>query len=168
MEKTTKATKDWFAKCETNDEVKAEYRKLCKALHPDNGGDAEEFKAMTSAFTEAFERVKNYKRNAKGEKYEKPTEERPEEFMNALNAIIHLSNIVIEICGTWVWVTGDTKPYKDILKNAGYHYCGSKKAWQWHSKLEDITGRRGHISMARIRDLYGSEKVKNEEQKVIA
>ena len=38
----------------------------------------------------------------------------------AIDAIKHLQNINIELCGSWLWVTGDTKQYKDIFKDDFY------------------------------------------------
>lgn len=52
----------------------------------------------------------------------------------AINAIIGL-NLTIEMRGTWVWVTGDTKPQKEALKAAGYKWSPKKVAW--YLKPED-------------------------------
>ena len=38
-------------------------------------------------------------------------------------------NVKVEIIGTWVWVSGDTKPHKNILAKMGLHYSGAKKMW---------------------------------------
>ena len=40
----------YFGKCSNEDEIKAEYKRLCKLLHPDNGGDAKEFAAMQKEY----------------------------------------------------------------------------------------------------------------------
>lgn len=45
-------TKRFFAENLTTDELKKAYRKLCKELHPDNGGDADEFKRMNAEYAE--------------------------------------------------------------------------------------------------------------------
>lgn len=45
-------TKKFFADNLTTDELKKAYRKLCKELHPDNGGDADAFKRMNAEYAE--------------------------------------------------------------------------------------------------------------------
>ena len=43
---------DWkkiFAACETIEELKKAFKKACMSCHPDKGGSAAEFKAMTAA-----------------------------------------------------------------------------------------------------------------------
>lgn len=163
-----KTKTDYFKGCETNDECKKRYRELCKQLHPDNGGNEAEFKEMQAQFTTAFEQVKHFTRNMNGEKYEKHTEEMPEEFMNAMNAIIHLVGLEIEVCGRWIWVGGNTREYTTQLKEAGFFYRPDKQMWSWNSK-NDRTRRKGRrFSMTEIREMHGSERWKTEEQAAIA
>ena len=45
-------TKRFFADNLTTDELKKAYRKLCKELHPDNGGNEDEFKKMQAEYAE--------------------------------------------------------------------------------------------------------------------
>ncbi len=47
----------YFKGCKNADEVKARYRKLVKAFHPDDGGDAEAFQMMQEAYKEALDSV---------------------------------------------------------------------------------------------------------------
>jgi len=81
-----------------------------------------------------------------------------------LNSIIDLEGIEIEICGAWVWVSGETYPHKAIFKEANFKYAGKKKRWyfrpdDWESKA------RGNFSMDDIRNKYGSDKPKRKSQK---
>ena len=45
-------TKRFFADNLTTEELKKAYRKLCKELHPDNGGNEDEFKRMQAEYAE--------------------------------------------------------------------------------------------------------------------
>jgi len=50
---------------------------------------------------------------------------------NKLNELktLDLSNIKIELIGSWLWLTGDTFNIKEQLKNLGFFYSANKKAW---------------------------------------
>jgi len=79
----------------------------------------------------------------------------PEALNDALTAIISLAGLIIEICGAWVWVTGDTYKHKAILKDNGFKYASKKKAW--HFRPENWkSSSRGQASMDEIRGKYGS------------
>ena len=47
----------YFTNCKTAEELRKEFHKLAKQLHPDNGGNAEDFKAMKAEFEKAWETV---------------------------------------------------------------------------------------------------------------
>lgn len=44
----------YFINCTTLEEVKATFHDLAKRMHPDNGGNAEEFKAMFAEYKADF------------------------------------------------------------------------------------------------------------------
>lgn len=60
----------------------------------------------------------------------------------------------IEICGAWVWVSGDTKPVKDALKAAGFWWARHKEAWYYSGKRPGF--HRTELDMEGIRALHGS------------
>ena len=95
----------------------------------------------------------NDNQNANGE----TTENYSEAVNEGLNKIINLEGLDIEICGAWVWVSGETKRHKEALKEAGFKYASKKK--KWYFRPEDWTSRsRGSLSMDEIRGKYGSSK----------
>ena len=159
--------KNYFEGCNTNETIKARFKELAKALHPDNGGDAEQFKEMMQQFKQAERYGWNTYTNKDGETYEKQSEETPEEFADIINKVIHCEGVTIEIIGSWVWLTGNTFQYKDIIKGAGFWYSKSKKAW-YHNGDKTHKKRRGHYNMNELRQRYGSQKVETEEQDKIA
>ena len=96
----------FFKNCKTIEDVKETYRKLAKKLHPDCGGNAEEFKKMSAEYTTAYNRFKNVHRSQAADHTEK-TEYREytaEEFADIINKVIHLDGVEIEIVGTWTLV----------------------------------------------------------------
>lgn len=155
-----------FATCKTIEDVKATFKTLCKELHPDNGGSEEAFKDMMNEYKKAFNTYKNIHVNAEGKTYEKATSETAEQFADVITKIIHFTDLTIEIIGSWVWVSGNTFEYKDILKELGYAYSKSKKAWYYTSDKKG--NRKGHYSMKQLRERFGSEEIETEEQQKIA
>jgi hypothetical protein len=153
----------FFENVKTLDELKKQYKKLCKQYHPDNGGDAETMKAVNAEYDEVFARVKNIRETADGRTYTaaESTTEKPEEFMNIINRIIGLDGIIIELIGTWIWVTGDTYKCKESLKAAGFKWCGKKKAWSWH-RPEDAKISKKKFTLDEIRSKFGSEEIKTQ------
>ncbi len=113
----------------TCEELKSLYRKLAMANHPDTGGDAEAMKAINDEYEYLFSRLKNIHANAQGEKYtstgSRETQETPEQFIEIIDRLIRFEEIKIEIIGAFIWVSGNTKVYKEELKEMGF---------KWHSK----------------------------------
>lgn len=151
----------YFTECRTAEEIKKEYHKQARRLHPDNGGDAEAFKAMQAEFAKAFDRVKNIHTNAKGETYEKTgdyaTSETAGEFMEIIDALLRLDGLEVEMCGSWVWVGGNTKDHKDALKAMGCKWSANKKMWYYQRDGKRKFHKKAW-SMAEIRGVYGSQR----------
>lgn len=49
-----------------------------------------------------------------------------DELIEALN---ETDGVTAELIGTWLWVTGNTKEHKEILKSLGFRWSGKKQAW---------------------------------------
>lgn len=158
----------WFTNCACVEDLKQLYHELVKKFHPDvSGADTTEtMQEINNEFDNAFPRLKNIHRNFKGETYEskKPTVETPEEFRHIIDALIHMENIKVEIIGRWIWVTGNTKPYKEELKKLKFTWASKKMAWSWH-KPEDASLTRGKYDLNEIRSFFGSSVVDMEKEK---
>ena len=81
----------------------------------------------------------------------------PEAVNAALNAIIGLAGLDIEIYGAWVWVGSNTYPHRATLKAAGFYFAGQKKRWYFRPEDWRSTSRDS-CSMDDIRARYGSVK----------
>ncbi|MCL2220803.1 MAG: molecular chaperone DnaJ [Oscillospiraceae bacterium] len=152
----------------TLDELKALYRKLAMKHHPDRGGNDEAMKLINNEYDKLFEQTKNCHRNAKGETYTRETAEAPEHFRNIVLSLIRLNmdGVDIELIGSFLWLSGNTKQYKDEIKNLGFKW--SKNKLSWYLAPDGYRKRsRKDFSMADIRHMYGSRGVNAEEKAAI-
>ena len=157
----------YFTNCKTAEELKKEYRRLAKELHPDLGGDTEEFKIMQNEFEKMWERLKNVHKNSEGETYTKESTETAEEFIHIIEVLTPLKNILVEICGSWIWVSGNTKEHKDILKGLHFKYAYRKEAWYFHTEPYKKKGKR-ELTLDEIRDMFGSQSYQKKSEKQLA
>lgn len=150
---------------ETLEELKKDYKKLALKLHPDCGGNEEEMKILNNEYDELFSKLKNTHKNKEGETYTKETTETPEQFKDIINKLFNLKmdGVAIEVVGTFIWLTGNTKPYKDDIKALEFRY--SPKKYAWYKAPSDYKKRsRKNYDMDTIRGMYGSQKIKEEKE----
>lgn len=149
----------------TLEELKKAYRKWAMKLHPDLGGSTEEMQILNAEYEKLFARVKDIHTNKDGQEYRKATTEAPQDFIKIINELLKLNGIHIEVIGCFLWVSGNTKPHKDKLKELGLKWHNKKSCWY----LAPEGYRRysnQEYSMEYIRDLYGvqyDEETQREE-----
>ena len=130
-------------------DTKTAYHAACKKYHPDINPVGEE---MMKIINDAYDALKEYAGEMKSEQTDYG-----DMLNDALNAISGLPALVIEICGSWVWITGETREYKDMLKEAGFKWAAKKKAWYF--RPEEFSSRsKGTKSLEEIRAKYGSQR----------
>ena len=158
----------YFHNCKTAEELKKAYRTWAKKLHPDLGGNAEEFKVMQAEYERMWERLKNVHKTAEGKTYTAKTETTaaPQEFINIINVLIRLEGVNVEICGSWIWASGNTMTHKDTLKSLGFKWAYKKRAWYYHTEPYRKRSHR-ELTLDEIRDMFGSQSytTKAEEER---
>ena len=147
----------YFNNCHSLEELKAEYRRLAKIHHPDRGGDTEVMKAINNEYEEAFKVLKD-KHNADADEFHQTTET-PAEFIEILDKLFKLDGLDIELCGSWLWIGGETKKHKDSLKAAGCRWSSGKSKWYWHHAEDGAKWKSGKYTMGQIRAKYGSKHI---------
>lgn len=154
----------YFSECRTAEELKSEYKKLVFKFHPDvnkNENATAIMQEINNEYEAAWERLKSVHINANGEIYTKDTNEVASEYQNIINAVIRFYGVTVEIIGSWVWLTGETKKYKDHIKELGFKFAPNKAAWYYHAGTYRKRGRKKY-GMNEIRNMWGSTMVNNE------
>lgn len=165
----------YFTHCTTAEELKAEYRRLAMQYHPDVTGDESTepiMQQINAAYDDAWPRLKDRHESTReetaGEVYtaSQSTGETPEEFRAVIIAVLTMHGVNLELCGRWLWITGNTRPYAETLKAIGCRWSPKKVAWNWHTAKDHSFGR-GQWSLDSIRTAYGSTKIVADERKAI-
>ena len=147
----------YFSNPQTLEDLKKQYRELAFKYHPDRGGSNEAMKAVNNEYDELFKDLKDIHRTKEGETYTatQTTGETSEQFKDIINELMKMDYIVIEIIGCFIWVTGNTKTYKDKLKELKFQWHSKKFAW--YLKPEDYK-KRSHkdYDLEEIREMYGT------------
>ena len=143
--------------CKTLEDLKAQYRAWTKKLHPDCGGSDEHMKALNAEYEKFFTILKD-KHNATADAAHQTTET-AQEFINILEALRNCRGLVIEQCGSWLWISGNTYENRETLKAAGCKWSKNKAAWYWRHDEDRPERRHKSMTMDWIRSKYGSETV---------
>ena len=144
-------------------DVKQLYRKLASANHPDKGGSTETMQLINTAFSEL---CKYFELNATLD-INQETETSHSFDFSFVDTLKTLQGVVTEICGYWVWLSGNTYPHKEIISNLGFKFSGAKKSWYWSPTIDTSKYKRGSKSMKNIRQEFGSKIIKTESQAAI-
>ena len=152
--------------CSCVEDLKKEYRRLTLDNHPNCGGSEQAMKEINAEYDLLFAEIGNVHRNAKGETYTNKKEQFYDGYDDGYRAVIDAlaglakkGLITIELCGSWLWVGGQTREYKDYIKATGAHWSTNKGMWYWKPG-EDTKKRRGKSwSIEKIRGCFGSTQL---------
>ena len=147
----------YFSTCETVADVRTLYRKLAFRWHPDRGGDNETMKIINAEYELALQgrhgetvvgddgKPHTYYYNAEVER----------EVMDKLADLLRMKmkDAEIELVGTWLWVHGDTKPYKENLKGLKMLWHSKRQMWYFRTRR---AWRYSGVDFDALRHRYGS------------
>ena len=151
---TLEEIKNEFRGVEGINEAKRIYKQLAKVLHPDVGGVEESFQLLNAFYNELIEHKIYFSNDIKIDI----------ELEKVISLILHFENITIELVGSWIWVSGDTKEHKEKLKELGFKWASKKMMWYFG----EMKGRNHkEQSIEDIKAKYGSETLKSKEKKQI-
>ena len=150
---------NYFDGVKSIEEGKSLYRRLAMKLHPDHGGNEEEFKILQND----YERFLNAFMAGAFSMYEQSTGKEAHgninTFSDILNKIIHW-NINIEVIGYWIYCFNSIE-YREQLKELGFWFSGKHKAWVYSgSGKKSIKSR---YTTDDVRSMHGSTAVRNKD-----
>lgn len=159
----------YFSDCITLQQAKAKYKVLLKTYHPDNGGDLRIMQEINAEFAKVkrilpdIELDENQEEQAESVNNANNTGEISDVLQNIIRQTETIPGINVELCGKWVWVSGNTYPVKDRLKELGFCFSGKKKMWYFREESENKKRYHKHkdTDMSTIRTKYGSKAYQN-------
>jgi curved DNA-binding protein CbpA len=147
------------------EEIRLNYKRLMMKHHPDRGGDQEAAKLINVAYE--FLTKMQYDGSS-----EQAIEDNDDEFITStdddelnvvLSQITGLDGVVVELVGTWIWVSGNTFQHKEIFKMLGFKWGSKKKVWSWHKETDKCRSYKNQ-TMDEVKRKYGVVKVRQAPQ----
>lgn len=164
---------NYFEGCTTLDALKARYRIMAKELHPDlhpELGDEpmKELNAQFDALSVKLSRVAADGRTEATAEQAQQARADADAYRAVVMQIIQLEGLEIELCGSWLWVSGETRAHKDALKAAGLRWSAKKAMWYWRPAEAARRFNRHNHSIDYIRNKYGSVAINAASRQDIA
>lgn len=163
----------YFKNVNTLEELRKQYKELLKRYHPDNpNGSTEATQQINQEYEKLFKLLKDKHDNRQTSNTEKKTSfynnmkydfSEDIKLREVLNKVINFTDVTIELCGSWIWISGNTYQYKKELKEIGFKWASNKKAWYWHSEAFRKRSNK-KLSMNDIRKYYGTTEVQPEQR----
>ncbi len=119
------------------------------------GGNEEEFKILNNIYNEIIEHKIYFSDGAKFDI----------ELEKIISQILHYENITIEVVGSWIWLSGETKIIKDKLKDLNFKWASKKKMWYFG----EMKGKNPkQKSMEDIKNKYGFTTLRSKEKRKLS
>ena len=136
-------------------EAKKVFKRLARLLHPDVGGSEEEFKILKNVYDDIVEHKIYFSSDAKFDI----------ELEKIISQILHYEDIIIEVVGSWIWLSGETKIIKDTLKDIGFKWASKKKMW-YYGEMKGKNPKQK--SMDEIKSKYGCTTLRSQQKKKLS
>lgn len=160
---------NYFVGITNMQDLKLRYRELAKRFHPDLNPDAGD-EVMQHINAQYDDLAATMARTTPQGNPATPQEECDardiaQAYREIIMRIISIDGLTIELCGTWIWISGETYEHRAELKASGLYWSAKKSMWYWRPQEEaQHFNRRAH-TMDYIRAKYGSAKVVSNDGK---
>ena len=150
-----------FTGCKDLNELKTEYRKLCKVLHPDKGGTHSGFIEMQAQFDKLSTKLKF------NTGFEADKDFNANKFYDLVQKFDGLLDIDISFVGSFIWLTdsegSNGAMYRQIETIKGIKFEGlnaprwANKKKSWYFSPEDYKQKSGsNKSLDELKSTYGN------------
>ena len=165
---------NFFYGCKTSGEVRTRYDELSRVFNPTKSKEPnemmntirDEYDMLMIVFRDAMLAEAVKEKATVPEKVDEARKEKASlsEKIAELQGKIDPTGLHLEICGTWLWVTGKTYLVKDTLKELGFRYSANKLSWyyrQFDPKLgiDHRSSNQEPIPLEMIREKFGTNVV---------
>lgn len=144
----------YFKEVTNQSELRSKFKELCKQLHPDCGGSQKDFVAMMKEYKQLLVSLANS--DNKSQWAAKEEAKKASEYADLIVQLQKLAGIVIEQCGSWLWLSGNTAEHEEVIRQFGFKRSKVKNSWYWAPYLTKKY-TKGRYSMDTIRLMYGSQ-----------
>ena len=148
----------------TKEQLNQVYKKLAIKYHPDRNPSGLELMKVINA---AYEFLKGLDKSEYIHTDENNAYNYSESLETIINEVKKMPGIIIEICGNWIWLSGETKPYKEQLKGLGCLWASKKLQWYYRPAEHKSTSNRTSWNMEDIRNKYGSSIINSDNRKIL-
>jgi len=149
---------NYFKDINSIEELKKHYKELALKHHPDReGGNTATMQEINNEYKYFCEHP-TFEFKHEGDKADLNI------YPDIISKIINLKGIVIELIGAWLWVSGDTKPHRKTLKEAGFWFAPKKVMWYFRPEKMKSSNHKP-LDIKEIRSKYGSDVIKKNEKK---
>ena len=161
----------YFTDFKDIEDLRKQFHNRCVELHPDKGGDHAAFIRMKEEYDRLIQRA------AAGEALGAAADNRQARYTfageqalaEAIERFARVPGIVLELCGSWLWCTGDTMPVHERLKALGARFSRKKTAWYFSPYMG--TGKKYRPKfrdMQGVRDRFGSIIIDSQKESLLA
>ncbi len=151
---------------ESMETLRAAYRLQALEIHPDKHNESEadhwtaEFKVLQAEYEDILSR-----RSREQWEEDRSSYGLEKSLQDMIDKALRIPKIHIELCGCWLWISGDTYMSRMRLKVAGFKYSKKKERWYWGMTM--VSGKKKkksrHKDMKSIYKAYGREVIGESE-----
>jgi len=159
---------NYFSDCYTVESTKSLYRDLAFQYHPDRnpGIDDNIMKSINNQYKEKLESLNGSKSvNNEIEFTYRYNDKIEQELIDVINQLlmIDFNDLEFYLIGQWIWVSGNTKPYKEKLKALGFLWNSNRLLWYYRPESQK-SYYKSTRSLSDIARSYGASKIVKDEK----